>query len=531
MSHCHDHFSCRGCCHTIGRRGFLRRCGAAAAATATGSLGSGRAAAEEDAGRKVRVAAVFLANIRVHEIWPYPGFDTQSRQREVLAALREGCPEVAFVPVTVEAPADLQKAVTLKDEVDGYLVYTMTLDWRHRRELIDLARLGKPTLVANEFLGGCGVFLTGYSQLASEELPAAPVSSTRLADVVAVARQFALLGKPGVTPASFTQECERAYRATFAPVSSVPCRDDPVKLADVGQCVKRFRDSRFLILGRGRPGQEQEFLGAKALWMDFDELLGFYRQVDRDEAAEWARRWLAKGVELPAGEYVEPSRPLPEAVEKAGGVYLATRKLLEKYGTDSVTMNCLGGFASGKLPSYPCLGFMQLLDDGGQGVCEAMPDDTVSMLMARILTGRPGFVSDPALDTSKNQVVYAHCVGTTKVFGPEGTPNGYRIRTLHNRDPHGACAESLMPPGFMTTTFRTHVAQRQMVIHQARSLGALDDEKGCRTKLIGEVCGDVGKLFEHWHRFGWHRVTVYGDVKEPLAEFGRALGLEVIEEA
>ena len=119
-------------------------------------------------------------------------------------------------------------------------------------------------------------------------------------------------------------------------------------------------------------------------------------------------------------------------------VSLSTVVPLEKYGTDSVTMNCLGGFAAGKLPAYPCLGFMQILNDGGQGVCEAMPDDTLSMLMARILTGRPGFVSDPALDTSKNQVVYAHCVGTTKVFGPEGKANDYRIRTLHNRDPRGA---------------------------------------------------------------------------------------------
>jgi hypothetical protein len=29
-----------------------------------------------------------------------------------------------------------------------------------------------------------------------------------------------------------------------------------------------------------------------------------------------------------------------------------------------------------------------------------MPDDTVSMLMARILIGRPGFGFDPASDTS-----------------------------------------------------------------------------------------------------------------------------------
>jgi hypothetical protein len=31
--------------------------------------------------------------------------------------------------------------------------------------------------------------------------------------------------------------------------------------------------------------------------------------------------------------------------------------------------------------------------------------------------------------------------------------------------------------------------------------------------------------------FGWHRVTVLGDVKEPLVEFGKALGLKGVEEA
>jgi hypothetical protein len=40
-----------------------------------------------------------------------------------------------------------------------------------------------------------------------------------------------------------------------------------------------------------------------------------------------------------------------------------------------------------------------------------------------------------------------------------------------------------------------------------------------------------GKMFDRWNQFGWHRVTVFGDVKEPLAEFGKALGLKVIEEA
>jgi L-fucose isomerase-like protein len=309
------------------------------------------------------------------------------------------------------------------------------------------------------------------------------------------------------------------------------CVDDPVVLTDIAECVRQLQQSRFLIVGRGAPGQERDFLGAKARYIDIDELTAFYDKVDRDEAAEWAKRWDGQAADLPTGDYVEPSQPAPGVLDKAGAMYLATLRLLKKYGTDNITMNCLGGFSSGKLPSYPCLGFMQLLDDGGQGVCEAQPDDTVSMLMARILTGRPGFVSDPTMDTSKNQVVYAHCVATTKPFGPRSDSNDYRIRTLHNRDPLGACAESMLPAGLMTTSFRTNVARKQMVVHQAKALGPLDSEHGCRTKLVGEVCGDSYKLLDRWMDFSWHRVTVYGDVMAPLTEFGKALGLEVVQEA
>jgi len=132
----------------------------------------------------------------------------------------------------------------------------------------------------------------------------------------------------------------------------------------------------------------------------------------------------------------------------------------------------------------------------------------------------------PGFDTSQNHIVYSHCVGPTKVFGPKGEQNGYHIRTSHARV--GAVVESLMPGGYMTTTIRTNVARRQMAIHQARSAGPLASEKGCRTKLIGEVRGDVGKLLTRWD-YAWHRMTVYGDVKGPLAEFGRALGLEVAD--
>ena len=518
MRHSHHDSSCAGCDHGITRRGFIKGCGLAVATT--GWVVPGISSSDETKNKAVRVGLVFLS--RSGESWPHPKFDVEAREKEIEKLLKRHCPGVEFVPVAVRSPGDVQKAVSMKDQVDGYLVYVVTLTWSLTGALTTIGRLGKPMVVADEYLGGSGVFLVGYSRLCREGIAACGVATTRMSDLVAVARCFADL-KPGTTPEAFAQKCQKVYRKSFAAVSEMKCLADQVELTNIGQAVRRFKNSKFLIVGRGRSGQEQDFLGAKGTYIGFDEFNALYDQVDRDEAAKWADRWIKE-----ADKVVEPT---PQWIRKAGAVYLATLELLKLYDTDTVTMNCLGGFGAGKLAAYPCLGFMQLLNDGGHGVCEAMPDDTLSMLMGRILTGRPGYVSDPVLDTAKNQIVYAHCVATTKVFGTEGPSNMYRIRTLHNRDPRGTCVQSFLPVGYMTTSFRTNFARKTMIIHQAKSIGNLDAPRGCRTQLVGQVRGDIGNLFDQWDVFGWHRVTVFGDVKEPLIEYGKALGLTVIEEA
>jgi len=509
-----------GCSHCIRRRDFVKGCGAALAAA--GGLAS-VAAGDKRKGQAVRVGLVFLANSQGREMWPYPNFDCEARHRELISLLRKGCPQVEFVPVVVKQLKDAKKALALKNKVDGYLLYCTTLGGQLRRALVQVARLGKPTVIADEVLGGTSNFLIGYSGAVRKNLPVVGVSSRRDDDLAAVARVFAELGKGGMTPAAFVKRCREVYRNTFpAPGKTAPTDDTPA-LTDIGECVKRFRASRFLIVGRGgKPGTTQNYLGAKGVNIGFDEIKALYDKADPKAAGQWGDRWAKQ-----ADKVIEPTA---EVIRRAGAMYLATLELLKRHKADTVTMNCLGGFASGKLPSYPCLGFMQLLDDGRQGVCEAHVDDSLSMMMARILTGRPGYVSDPAIDTSRRQIIYSHCVGTTKVFGPQGESNKYQLRTLHNRDPRGVCAQSFMPAGYMTTSFRTNCRRKEMVIHQAGTIGNLVSDYGCRTKLRARVRGDIEKLFHQWDRFGWHRVTVYGDVKEPLIEFGKALGLKVVEE-
>ena len=210
MCQCHAEAACQICPHATDRRRFLRQSGALLAAVGSLSHLSPAATASED--RKVRVAAVFLAQIR--NSWPYPGFDAAGRQSEILAALREGCPDVEFLPVTIHTPGDTAKALDLQEQVDGYLVYVATLSWSLRGSLVAIGKLNKPLVVADEFLGGSGAFLTGVPALVRAE-GAVAVSTTRLADLTTVAQQFAALRNPGFLPPSSLGGVRRRIAARF----------------------------------------------------------------------------------------------------------------------------------------------------------------------------------------------------------------------------------------------------------------------------------------------------------------------------
>ncbi|UCC23327.1 MAG: hypothetical protein JSW23_04550, partial [Planctomycetota bacterium] len=174
--------------------------------------------------------------------------------------------------------------------------------------------------------------------------------------------------------------------------------------------------------------------------------------------------------------------------------------------------------------------FFQLNNDGLVGACEADTISTITMLIMTYLTSRPGYISDPVVDTSKNQVIYAHCVATNKVFGTKGAANPYHIRS-HSEDRKGAAVRSLLPLGEMTTTVQFDLRKKQVLFHQAKTVANIDEDKACRTKLAAEVKGDIDKLFNHWDKWGWHRVTYYGDLEQPVRHIAALLGYELVEEA
>jgi L-fucose isomerase-like protein len=361
--------------------------------------------------------------------------------------------------------------------VDGYLVYILGIPSGGARPIVDS---GRPVVLVDDLYGGTGSFLTTYAYARRRGLKVAGVSSTRFEDVAQAARSFA--------------------------------------------AIRKLRSSVILDVLDRDPGAEakaiQEVFGTEVRKVSAEEINESYQKADRVEAQKWANRWVKE-----AKKIVEPSR---EEIGKSGVMYIAMQDLMRQHGARALTIDCLRLFYGGKLPAYPCLGLFQFNNDGLVGACEADLQSTISMLLMTYLVGRPGFISDPVIDTSKNQVIYAHCVAPTKVYGPNGPASPYHIRD-HSEDRKGAVVRALLPLGEMTTTLKFAPGRKEVVLHQGRTVENIDEDKACRTKLAVEV-KDVFKLLGEWDRWGWHRVTYYGDLRQPVEAISALLGFNVVLE-
>ncbi len=297
-------------------------------------------------------------------------------------------------------------------------------------------------------------------------------------------------------------------------------------IAKAVQCIhtlKRLENSTILVVG-GKPDKRiEESFGVKIDQVPFEELnVAHNRHLNTDEAKDQAAQWIDN-----AEKVIEPAR---KEIENSAAMYLAMRDILDERKAQAIAINCLGGFYGNHIHAYPCLGFMQLDNEGRVGACEADQRSTLTKLIMSYQTGRPGFISDPVIDTSKDQIIYAHCVAPTKVFGPEGSSNPYHLRS-HSEDHQGACDRSLMPLGEMTTTIEVLLDPNQILFHQGKTVENVDEDMACRNKLAVEVKGDVYKLMEGWDKRGWHRVTFYGDFKREVYNLAYLKGFEVVEEA
>ncbi len=386
-----------------------------------------------------------------------------------------------------------------------------------------LATSGKPVLYADFQFGGSGGFLVyNAAFLRSASTNIGFVASSEMKDLVAAVKCFEIV-KRGASTSDFVAATARV-RLKSTPHGREPwVKEDEFQCLSATDCLARLKQSKLLALRGQDSGPGGEVLGIKVEFVPFAELNDAWTKADKDQARAIADNW-----EKSARKVEGVSR---ETLESSAAMYLAEKALLEKRQAQGITINCLGGFYGGHIHAYPCLGFHQLNNQSLIGGCECDIRSAATMLIGTTLTqGRPGYISDPVMDTSKRQIIYAHCVAHNKAFGPSGPTNPFEILT-HSEDRQGASIRSVLPAGHMTTSLEFDQDRKQILFHRAVAVANDPDDRACRTKLCASPVGDMEKLFRMWDQWGWHRVTFYGDLKEPVYALADASGWKVVEEA
>jgi hypothetical protein len=507
----------------LSRRRFLT----AASAGAIGVLapaGLFQACSQADKLR-IRVIYALHAIVQPGPDWPNVGFNFQPVMDRTTATLAKAFPKWELATAMAKGEEDAKKIVDgdAAAPFDGYIVVQLNC-WN--KVVQTIAATGKPTLYVDFQYGGSGGFLVYTADFLRKKTPNLGfVASSRPEDLIAACRVFGQVKKSGKA-SDFGGLVAAARRAATPGPGDLSVAPDNLSCLSAADCLKKMKESKILAVGGGWPGIApaiKEGMGIEVIDVPFAKVNEAWAAADKDEAKAIAERWAKTAAKVEG--------VTPETLVTSAAMYLGQKAVLKEYGANAITINCLGGFYGGHIHAYPCLGFHELNNEGLVGGCECDVRSAATMVTMNALTGgRPGYISDPVIDTSSRQIIYAHCVASNKVFGPAGPTNPFEILT-HSEDRQGAAVRSILPVGYMTTTVEVSPERKILLFHQGKSVGNSPDDRACRTKLAAEPVGDIEKLFAEWDEWGWHRVTVYGNLKKPVFELADALGWKVLEEA
>jgi hypothetical protein len=429
---------------------------------------------------KVKIARLYLGKPNAH--WPTPKLDLNAERQRYNAFLGLKQKEFADVDFAIEELiTDKEQVARIKDRlpgVDGILAIHLSMGVTEMLEAILASQ--KPTMLF-------AAPYSGHEWTRFGELRKQPIGerlecvlTSDLNQLVAAIRPFRAL-----------------HHLREAKVLNVTSRDLP---AEYVKAVATKFGTQIKAISRQR-------------------VLDAYDAVPDSAAEAETKRWIRH-----AAKIVEPPRA---EIFRSCKQALAFERLLDEEQATVLTVDCYGSMYR-QLPAFPCVGFVRLNSIGLGGICESDLQSAMTHILFQGLSGRPGFISDPTLDESVKGIILAHCLGSIKMDGPEGEAAPYKLRTIMERQ-EGCVPQVRMRIGQRVTQAML-VGSDKLLYFTGDVIATPDIDRGCRTKIVVKVDGDLEKLWQNWQH-GLHRVTVYGDLTPDLKRFCRFAGVRLVNEA
>lgn len=241
--------------------------------------------------------------------------------------------------------------------------------------------------------------------------------------------------------------------------------------------------------------------GVEVLDIPINEVVEEFGKVTPEEVKEFADEFIknAKGMkEATAEDVVEATR-----------LYKAIRTVVERYDLSAFTISCF--HLLDITHTTGCLALAFLNDAGIPAGCEGDIPTLFTMVVAKVMTGKPGFMANPSrVNPVTGEIVFAHCtVGLTQT-------EGYTIRS-HFESSSGVAVQGMIKEGPATVFKIGGEKLDQFFITSAQLEENLDEPFLCRTQIRMHIDKDPGYFLKN--PLGNHHVILSGGYTEVIKRF------------
>ncbi len=169
----------------------------------------------------------------------------------------------------------------------------------------------------------------------------------------------------------------------------------------------------------------------------------------------------------------------------------------------------------------PCIMMSYLLDEGLIAACEADYRAAILMTMAKVLTGKPGWIANPShYNPEENTLILAHCTAATSLgvystlLPHFETGNPYAV---HVRIEPGVYTLAALSPDYKRLSYALVEVVESGMFSGGR----------CRTQVVAKFIDEENPEPFPAKAISNHHVLMKGDVRTELKIAARLLGIEV----